>query len=471
MPLALRTRLALVFATGFAVLMGLGALGLFLHLGRSYRRDFDHGLHDAAAGAKGLFQNDRAEFDGSMATATHIVSELVYGDRTILAFDTAGHFLATTQRFPNEPWFNDAPATSAPNHPATLHLREGPARVLRAPLDSETQLVIAMSLLPLERQLGRLRRSLITILPLILVLGALIGSWGARLVLRPIVAVAGSADRVGQQVAAGVTTFERLPQHGAGDEISILTNAFNRLIDRLGPALASEREAATRQRQFLADAAHELRTPIAILLSEAEVALRGGPDGGADRAALERIGTEARELSSLVNDLMLIARRDAHGITPARERVYLDDLVNLALSRIRTLPAAAGREIRRGNFEAAPALGDATLLERAILVLVQNALLHAPGAPVEVSTGTADGGWAWMTVRDWGPGIPQGSAERIFDRFARLNVVVPGSGLGLPIARAIAEAHGGTLTLDPVSPGAAFTLRLPPATGSAGSQQ
>jgi signal transduction histidine kinase len=104
------------------------------------------------------------------------------------------------------------------------------------------------------------------------------------------------------------------------------------------------------------------------------------------------------------------------------------------------------------------------LLERLLLVLVHNALIHAPGAPVEVSTGTRVVGerqFSWVTVRDSGPGIPAGDRDRIFERFARLNTGVSGSGLGLAIARSIAVAHGGTLTLDEVPQGAAFTLRLP----------
>ena len=108
--------------------------------------------------------------------------------------------------------------------------------------------------------------------------------------------------------------------------------------------------------------------------------------------------------------------------------------------------------------------GDPVLLERLLLVLVHNALIHAPGAPVEVSTGTRVAGdrpFSWVTVRDRGPGIPPAERERVFERFARLNTGVAGSGLGLAIARSIAEAHGGTLTLDDVPEGASFTLLLP----------
>mgnify|MGYP001203846633 FL=1 len=274
----IRTRLALVFATGFAVLLGLGALGVYLHLASGYRRDFDHGLIDAGRGARSLFRMDRPEYGTADATTAHIVSELVYGDRTIVAYDSAGRFLAATQRFPDEPYFNDTPAAGPRNIPITIELREGTARVLRTPIAEGAEVVIAMSTLPLEGRLARLRRSLATVLPVVLVLGALIGAWASGLVLHPIVIVAESAERIGEGVAQGATRFDRLPAPVANDEVATLTRAFNLLVDRLSVALERERALAGRQRRFLADAAHELRTPVTILRSEAEVTLRGDAD-------------------------------------------------------------------------------------------------------------------------------------------------------------------------------------------------
>lgn len=466
-PLGLRTRLAIIFAGGFAVLLGLGAFGLSLALARSYRRDFDHSLLDAARGTRALFQLDRQEYGTAGETAAHVVSELVYGDRTLVAFDAAGRRIAVSPRFPDEAWFDDAPADAATGRPETRALRDGPARVLRVPLADGIQVVIAMSTLPLERRMSRLIAALLTVLPLILVLGAVAGAWGAGLVLRPIVDVARSADLIGQAVERGDQRFASLPPHGADDEIRTLTTAFNRLVERLGTALQRERGVAERQREFLAEVAHELRTPIAILRSEAEVALRERGTAGPEREALARIAHEAEEMGRLVDDLLLVARGDAGRLAPARQRVFLDDVLNAAMARARRLPAAGGREIRVGEFEAAPVEGDAALLERALLVLLQNALVHAPGAPIEVSTGsTEDGGRtaSWARVRDWGSGIPAAERERVFHRFTRLDRGAPGTGLGLPIARAIAEAHGGTLTLDEVGPGASFTLQIPAAT-------
>ena len=265
-------------------------------------------------------------------------------------------------------------------------------------------------------------------------------------------------------MAQGATRFDRLPAPVANDEVATLTRAFNLLVDRLSVALERERALAGRQRRFLADAAHELRTPVTILRSEAEVTLRGDADLAGYRRALEHIVLEANELGNLVADLLLLARDDAGAIAPVRQPFYLDDTANRVLRRIRVLPAAAGHEFRRGEFEAAPVVGDPSLVERALFALVHNALCHAPGSTVELSTGATNGGQpegSWVRVRDDGPGIPTDLREQAFERFARLRTGTPGSGLGLAIARAIVQAHGGTLILEETTVGASFLMRFP----------
>ena len=273
-PLGLRTRLALVFATGFAVLLGLGALGLFLHLARSYRRDFDHGLTDAARSVRALFELDRPEYVTAAATATHVVAELVYGDRTLVAFDSAGRFLAASQRLPDEAHFDDVPHRGPTGRLETVTLRDGPARISRVSLDG-VSVVIAMSTLPLERRLVLLRRSLVTVLPLILVLGALVGAWSSR--------IGAATDRAGRTSRradrrGGRSRRDRLhpaaraPGGGRAHHPHRCPQPAGGPAERRPGAGAG---VAERQRGFLAEVAHELRTPVAILRSEAEVTLRG----------------------------------------------------------------------------------------------------------------------------------------------------------------------------------------------------
>ncbi|MFZ5623110.1 MAG: HAMP domain-containing sensor histidine kinase [Gemmatimonadota bacterium] len=467
----IRVRLTARFVAGFATLLVLGGVALYLVLDRAYRADFDRRLRESARAAQGLYDHDRPEFPSPMAAAAHIVTELIFPDRAIAAIGPNGRQFAVSRRYEGAPAIEELDGRAPPDRPTTVRLSSGPARWFSVPVSRDIRLDMAMSLLPLERQLRRLRLILALGLPAVLLAGGAIGLVGARSALRPIESVAASADRIAAEVAAGATTFVPLPEHTVGDEISRLTSAFNRLVERLGQAFTRERTAAERQRQFLADAAHELRTPVAILQSQAEVALGSDLSAEEYREALTGMASEARNLSSIVGNLLLLARADADAAPKTRSRVYLDDLVNDVFARVRALPmACAGTgqpRLRRGEFEAAPVQGDPDLLQRAILALMENALIHGYPAPVEVSTGV-DGGdgakTAWIRVRDWGPGIPVGKEEAIFERFQRFNPAAPGSGLGLPIARWIARMHGGTLAVDrPPDGGAAFTLRVPAA--------
>lgn len=237
------------------------------------------------------------------------------------------------------------------------------------------------------------------------------------------------------------------------------------LLDQGSRALRREREVAEQQRRFLADAAHELRTPIAIIRSAAEVSLAGDDSAEERKDALASVAQEAARLGSLVADLLALAREGTATAVEAREPVFLDDLAHRVVGRLRRLPIAAGREITLGDFDEAPVRANPALAERAIFALVHNALVHAAGSRIELSAGrddTGKGRASWIRVRDWGPGVPPEAESRVFERFERLDPAAPGSGLGLAIARQIAEVHGGTLTLErPDGGGTAFVLRLP----------
>jgi signal transduction histidine kinase len=459
--LTLRARLALVFAGAFALLLLAGGALLYYQLVRGYQRDFDHDLRDGVRAARSVLALDRPEFPTREEAVIHTVGELIYGDRTIVAFRSDGSVLAVSRRIPDHPQFDDVRLTIPADEPTTLVLREGEARALRAPLTEGIDLILALDTSALQHQMARLRLALFTGLPFILVVGGAFGAWASGLVLRPVVDLARAAERVGQEVASGSAGFTRLPPRQADDELGVLTESLNLLIGRLASALAEERKVAEQQRQFLADAAHELRTPVAILRSEAEVALKGGSETEA-RAALDRIAAETTSLSQLVADLLLMARSDAGTLTARRQKVYLDDLASKVISRVARLPAAAGREIRGEQFDEAAVLGDPSLLERAILVLVHNALVHGTGTVRLSSVVRLEGGkeWCCLTVRDEGPGIPPEARDRIFERFSRLDRASAGAGLGLAIARSIAEAHGGSLTLTGSGPGSEFLLRI-----------
>lgn len=462
----IRVRLAVLFVAGFAILLTAAGAGLYWWLEREYRADFDRELAETATSAQALFNHDRAEFGSTAETAAHLLTELVFVDRTIVATDRAHRRIASTLPYAGAPLLlDDLDLRLHAPRPVTVSLTSGRVRVVEAPLPDGIRLLIAMPLAPLEQRLRQLRLSLLLGLPLILLLGGLVGAIASASALEPIARLAGAADVIAGEVASGATSFSALPPAAEADEIGRLTRAIHDLVDQGGRALRREREMADQQRRFLVDAAHELRTPVAIIRSSAEASVGGNDNADEQRDALAAIAQEATRLGSLVADLLALAREGSATAVEARESVFLDDLAHHVVARLRRLPVAAGREITFGDFAEAPVRANPALAERAILALVHNGLVHAAGSRIELSAGrdgSGQAGTSWIRVRDWGPGIPPGAESRVFERFERLDPASAGSGLGLAIARQIAEVHGGTLTLDrPPGGGTAFTLRLP----------
>jgi signal transduction histidine kinase len=230
-------------------------------------------------------------------------------------------------------------------------------------------------------------------------------------------------------------------------------------------------DVAHRQQQFLADASHELRSPLTRMRAELEVDL--AHQGDADLAATHRsVLEEAVGLQRLAEDLLLVAREDAGAGPVGEELVALDELVGQVARR---LPTGDGVRFDLTGVEPAQVRGDRDALARALGNLADNAIRHA--ATTVWWTLTAQDGTVTLAVVDDGPGIPEADRERIFERFARVDEArsagVGGAGLGLAIARAIVERHGGHLVLAPghtddatsSGRGARFVVTLPLASG------
>jgi signal transduction histidine kinase len=221
-----------------------------------------------------------------------------------------------------------------------------------------------------------------------------------------------------------------------------------------GKNLEPVRRAMDQQRQFMADAAHELRTPIAVIRSEADVTLareeRSGPEY---RDALGIIADEGRRLTRIVDDLFTLARADAGQYTPRREPIVLAEMLNDVVRSMRHIAGSRGVEIRLAVPDELSISGDEALLRRMITNLLENALKHGSGGIVELRAAQEDGA---VRIEVENPGsIPPDVRERVFERFYRgaesrgRHAAESGAGLGLPIARWITEAHGGTLELAP----------------------
>jgi signal transduction histidine kinase len=230
-----------------------------------------------------------------------------------------------------------------------------------------------------------------------------------------------------------------------------------------GSALVPIRESLRRQREFAADASHELRTPIAIIRAGVDEVRRNHPD------AARRIGrtiddmeAEADRLTRLVDDLLILARADSGRLEMRDEAVDLADAAGDALQRLSARASLSGVHLR---LEAAPSevSGDPDRLRQLFGILVDNALRHSPsGTTVDVEV-RPDDRHAVATVQDYGRGIAAQDLPRVFDRFWRAADAPPdGTGLGLAIARSIVEQHGGSISAENTSGvGARFSIRLP----------
>ena len=262
-------------------------------------------------------------------------------------------------------------------------------------------------------------------------------------------------DAIRAEVDAISTTqlYRRVPQPAADDEIGRLAATMNRMLDRLDRAHA-------RQRRFVADASHELRSPIAALRQHAEVAL--AHPGRSPAGELARtVHAESLRMQALVDDLLLLARADEHIVSLRRRPIDLDDLV---LAEVRRLRDGASVSVDAHGVSAARIDGDRAALRRVLHNLGDNAARHARHR-VAFTLLERDG-WAELHVDDDGPGVPAADRSRVFDRFVRLDDsrarIGGGSGLGLAIVAEIIAAHGGTAVVE-ASPlgGARVTLRLP----------
>lgn len=221
-------------------------------------------------------------------------------------------------------------------------------------------------------------------------------------------------------------------------------------------------------RRFMADAAHELRTPLAVVRGRAEVALADSPDPVRQREALAAIEREAVRLGRIVEDLLLLARSDSGGWTVNMKRIFLDDVVSDAVGAASTLATRGGVTLSLKQFEEAAIEGDEALVRQLVMIILDNAIKFTPdGGSVTVSVTDGPQG-SVVTVSDTGAGIPADQIGHVFERFYRGDAArsrSEGAGLGLSIAEWICDVHKARLTLNSSSGrGTVAEVRFPPVT-------
>lgn len=303
-----------------------------------------------------------------------------------------------------------------------------------------------------------------------LLLAGVLGFVVVRLALRPLTRVVETAARVSElPLEAGeVVLAERVPDDSPETEVGRVGAALNRLLGKVETSLAARHESEQRLRRFVADASHELRTPLATIRGYAELGRRGGealPDD-VDRS-LERIESESRRMSTLVEELMLLARLDA-GRDLERESVALGALLVEAVSDAHVAGPGHTWDLELPDTDV-EVIGDADRLRQAVGNLLANARIHTPEGTTVTARLETEPGSAVLVVADDGPGIPEELRPVLFERFSRgddsRSRRAGSTGLGLAIVAAIAHAHGGDVTVSSRPGATEFRLRLPRATG------
>jgi signal transduction histidine kinase len=312
---------------------------------------------------------------------------------------------------------------------------------------------VAGSLHPVNEATATVGIALAVGLPVLVILvGGLVWIFAGR-ALRPVEAIRAEVADI-----SGHDLHRRVPEPASADEVARLARTMNEMLDRLDGSAAA-------QRRFVADASHELRSPLAVLQATLEVAL-AHPDRESWPAVASDALEETRRLQRLVEDLLVLARVDEPGGAPHREPVDLDEIV-MREGHLRRATGEVSLDLHR--VSGGRVSGDPDQLARVVHNLLDNAARHAAHqVTVELS---ASGDTVTLVVADDGPGVPPEQRAEIFERFARLDEArsqdAGGTGLGLAIVKEIIEAHGGRIEVLDAPAGARFAVILPAADGTA----
>jgi heavy metal sensor kinase len=455
-------RLTLWYLAIFALGQFSFGTGMWLVLRHHLVSIVDHNLRDQTEDLRSFLESQKKNAD--LAKFQEEVTETYSQEH-------AGEYLALSTSTGDRVYISDflkkntfaAPAhgTAAPSR-ASFEDRvigEKRLRFYRASVNTHGFTFVSEMGTPMKQVWGTLRtfrNYLLLLAPLVLLTSAAGGYWLSHRALAPVDALTRTARNI-----SGQNLSNRLESLQTGDELQRLADTLNEMLERI-------EKAFLQVTQFTADASHELRTPISLMRTEAEIALRKVRDTDAYREALQHILKETEKTSVLIEDLLALARADSGREFLKPQPLELGQLLRDCMKEWKPLAAQAGHELSVRSCEAGPVwvMADESALRRAWTILLDNAVKYTP-APghIDVFWEKRDGR-AVVSVSDSGIGIPATEQSKIFERFYRVDKArgraVGGTGLGLSIARWIVERHGGSITVESTTnKGSRFSVQVP----------
>jgi heavy metal sensor kinase len=476
---SMRTRLTLWYTSVLAFVLLIFAITSYSYLERAARQRTDASLADTANSLISNFNSEMNDENQSPAdSAKDAASGLHFRDRQLIVFDQHRNFLVaseTPKDFNLAPdWFVVPGVRSQLSELANVAFRNDRAydnlfsgndavRVFAIKVTGGVESLIFVVANPLrdeQHALAQVRAAFYIAVPIALLIAGLGGYLLARKSLAPVVSMGEQAARIQASNLA-----ERIPVPRNNIELGRLAQVFNELLARL-------QQSFEQQKRFMADASHELRTPVAVICGESEVALSNlARNTDEYRESLAIVHDEGMRLTRMVEDLFMLTRADTGQYPLALVEFYLDESINECVRSVRSL--AAQKELEISYQPTATELayrGDEAVIRRLMLNLLHNAIKYTP-ARGRVSVALKENcEHLEILVSDTGVGIAPEDQPYVFERFFRVdrarsrggNENGSGAGLGLSIARWAAELHGGSLELDRSdSHGTTFVVSLP----------
>ena len=476
---SMRSQLTIWYSGVLALVLLIFAVTTYSYLARAAGQRTDDSLSDTVTSFVSVFNTELGDENQPSDEAVREAARgFNFRDRQVIVFDGRRNVVVASEMAENLPhgpkWFTSAEAQHQLSNLMDSALRDGRAyttvfkkehaiRVFAAAVPAGGQTYLFAAATPLREQdqaLAQARQAFYVAIPLALLLASLGGYFLARKSLAPVVTMGEQAARIGAS-----NLNQRIPVPQNNEELGQLALIFNDLLTRLDESFA-------QQKRFMADASHELRTPVAVIRGESEVTLsQPSRDEGEYRESLAIVNDEGQRLTRMVEDLFMLARADAGEYPLVLTDFYLDESITECVRSMRSLAAQKDLEIFYQPPEKEIGFrGDEPLIRRIVLNLLHNAIKYTPkNGRVRVCLRDIPE-HCEVEISDTGQGIPAEAQSQVFERFFRVDKARSrdeslngsGAGLGLSIARRAAEMHGGKIILERSDgSGTTFVISLP----------